>query len=121
MALLLLVFLSVFVNTAAQLLLKEGMTRVGHFEFVWHNIVPIFLKVATNYFILAGFAAYVFSVTVWLMVLSRIEVSLAYPLTSLGFVLTALAGYLLFQETLSPLRIIGILIIILGIILVTRS
>ncbi|MFU8797825.1 MAG: 4-amino-4-deoxy-L-arabinose transferase [Gammaproteobacteria bacterium] len=116
-----LIVLSMFVNTAAQLLLKEGMNRVGYFELAWHNIVPVFIKVASNYFIIGGFAAYVFSVTIWLVVLSRADVSYAYPLTSIGFILTAVAGYFLMGESVTALRIIGILVIIFGLILVTRS
>jgi multidrug transporter EmrE-like cation transporter len=121
MALFLLILLSISINTIAQLLLKAGMNRIGHFEFALHNFGPIFVKIASNYFIIAGLAAYVLSVTTWLLVLSRSEVSYAYPLTSLGYILTALAGYFLLNEGLSPLRIVGILVIILGVILVTRS
>ncbi len=64
-----LIILSVFINTAAQLLLKVGMTRIGHFEFVWHNIVPILAKVVVNPFILLGMLAYTASVVEWLLVL----------------------------------------------------
>ena len=121
MTLLLLVLLSISINTAAQLLLKEGMNRIGHFEFALSSFGPIFVKLTTNYFIIGGLTAYVFSVTTWLLVLSRAEVSYAYPLTSLGYILTALAGYFLMNEGLTPLRIVGILVIMLGVILVTRS
>lgn len=116
-----LILTGVLLNAAAQLLLKEGMRRIGHFEFVWENAVPIGMQVATNFFVLAGLTAYVVSVVVWLLVLSRVEVSFAYPLLSIGYIVNAVAGYYLFQENLSLTRITGILIIVAGVYLVTKS
>jgi multidrug transporter EmrE-like cation transporter len=113
--------LGVLLNAGAQLLLKEGMRRVGYFEFVWANALPVGLQVAANPFVLAGLFAYVVSVGVWLLVLSRVEVSFAYPLLSVGYIVNAVAGYYLFQENLSLTRITGILIICAGVYLVTRS
>ena len=113
--------LGVMLNAAAQLFLKEGMRRIGHFEFIWANIVPIGFMVAGNLFVLAGLTCYVVSVGVWLLVLSRVEVSFAYPLLSVGYIVNAVAGYYLFQESLSLTRITGILIICVGVYFVTRS
>lgn len=116
-----LIMLGVLLNAAAQLLLKAGMRRIGYFEFAWANAVPIGLQVAANPFVLAGIFAYIVSVLVWLLVLSRVEVSFAYPLLSVGYIVNAVAGYYLFQENLSLTRITGILIIVAGVYLVTRS
>jgi multidrug transporter EmrE-like cation transporter len=116
-----LIMLGVLLNAAAQLFLKEGMRRIGYFEFVWANIVPITLQVAGNVFVLGGLLCYVISVAVWLLVLSRVEVSYAYPLLSVGYIVNAVAGYYLFQENLSMTRITGILIICVGVYYVTKS
>jgi multidrug transporter EmrE-like cation transporter len=116
-----LIMLGVLLNAAAQIFLKEGMRRIGHFEFVWANIVPIGFQVAGNLFVLGGLLCYVVSVAVWLLVLSRVEVSFAYPLLSVGYIVNAVAGYYLFQENLSLTRITGILIICVGVYFVTRS
>ena len=97
------------------------MRRIGYFEFAWANFVPIGMQVAANPFVLAGLFAYVVSVAVWLLVLSRVEVGFAYPMLSVGYIVNAVAGYYLFQENLSLTRITGILIIIAGVYLVTRS
>jgi len=116
-----LILLGVLLNAGAQLLLKEGTSRVGYFEFAWANAVPVGMQLAANPFVLAGLATYVVSVVVWLLVLSRVEVSYAYPLLSVGYIVNAVAAYYLFQENLSLARITGILIIIAGVYLVTRS
>jgi multidrug transporter EmrE-like cation transporter len=116
-----LIMLGVLLNAGAQLLLKEGMRRIGYFEFAWANAIPIGMQVAANPFVLLGIFAYIVSVGVWLLVLSRVEVSFAYPLLSVGYIVNAVAGYYLFQENLSVSRVTGILIIIAGVYLVTRS
>lgn len=116
-----LILFSVLINAAAQLALKAGMNRIGHFEFAWANAVPIGLKIAASPFVLLGVAAYFASMLVWLLVLSRVEVGYAYPMISLGYIVNAIAGYYLFQENLSAMRIAGILVIVLGVYLVSRS
>jgi drug/metabolite transporter (DMT)-like permease len=115
------ILLSVFINTAAQLLLKLGMNRIGHFALSWQQLPQLIEQVAFNPFIVLGMVCYVASVASWLVVLSRVDVSYAYPMVSLGYILTAVAGYFLFHEGLSIVRIAGILVIMLGVYLITRS
>lgn len=117
----LLILLGVLLNAAAQLLLKAGMSQIGHFEFSMANLLPIGFRVAANLPIISGLVAYVISVVVWLLVLSRVQVSYAYPMLSIGYVVNALAAYYLFGESLSMTRVIGIFIIISGVYLISRS
>lgn len=116
-----LILLGVFLNAGAQLLLKAGMTRIGHFEFSFANIIPISLKIMGNPPIVAGLFAYVVSVAVWLLVLSRVQVSFAYPMLSIGYIVNAVAAYYLFGEALSLLQIVGIFVIISGVYLVAHG
>ena len=116
-----LILLSVVINTAAQLFLKAGMMRIGHFEFTWANFMPIASKVALNPYIFLGMLSYMASIGVWLMVLSRVNVSYAYPMVSLGYILTCLAGYFFLHEPVTLIRVAGIFVIILGVIMITRS
>ena len=103
-----LIVLGVLLNAAAQLALKQGMRHIGHFDFRLGNIVRILPAVAASPYILAGLTCYVISVVIWLLVLSRVEVSYAYPLLSIGYIVTAFAGWLFFQEALTPTRWSGI-------------
>ena len=111
----------VLLNAGAQLLLKAGTNSVGVFEFSRANIVPIGWKLATEPHIAGGLACYVISVVVWVMALSRVEVSVAYPLLSVGYVVNAIAAWYLFGEAVTPMRLTGIGVIIIGVCLVTRS
>ncbi|MGH8677068.1 MAG: EamA family transporter [Burkholderiales bacterium] len=116
-----LVLTGVLLNAAAQLLLKAGTNTIGHFEFSAANALPVGLKLAAEPHIVGGIACYVISVAVWIMALSRVEVSIAYPMLSIGYVVNALAAYYLLGESVTPTRLLGIGIIILGVFIVARS
>ena len=111
----------VLLNAGAQLLLKAGTNTVGVFEFSRANLLPVGLKLATEPHIAGGIACYVVSVVVWVLALSRVEVSVAYPMLSVGYVVNAIAAYYLFGEAVTPARLIGIAVIVLGVFLVARS
>lgn len=116
-----LILAGVLLNAAAQLLLKAGTNAVGHFEFSAGNIVPVGLRLALEPSILGGVACYVVSLVVWIMALSRVEVSIAYPMLSIGYVINAVAAWYLFGESLTALRLTGIGFIVVGVFLVARS
>jgi multidrug transporter EmrE-like cation transporter len=116
-----LVMIGVLLNAVAQLLLKAGARHVGAFEFSFANVIPIGSKLITNWPIIGGLSCYVVSVVVWIMALSRVEVSIAYPMLSIGYVVNAGLAWWLFSEAVTPMRMVGIAIICLGVFIVARS
>jgi multidrug transporter EmrE-like cation transporter len=116
-----LLLICVALNTIAQVLLKAGVRTVGAIDFSLAHIGRAAAALLFEWHNFTGLVCYVSSVAVWLMVLSRIEVSVAYPMVSLGYIATAIAAYYLFGESLSPTRIAGIFIILLGVYLVASS
>jgi multidrug transporter EmrE-like cation transporter len=116
-----LILAGVLLNAAAQLVLKAGTNAVGHFEFHADNIVPIGLKLAFQPFIMGGLACYVVSVVVWIMALSRVPVSIAYPMLSIGYVINAFIAWQWFGEALAAQKLFGIGFIVVGVFLVARS
>ena len=116
-----LVMLGVLLNAGAQLLLKAGTNRVGEFAFSADNIIPIGLRLATSAPIIAGLACYVVSVVVWILALSRVPVSVAYPMLSVGYIVNAAGAWLLFGESITAQKLVGIGFIIVGVWLVARS
>ena len=117
----LLILTGVLLNAAAQLLLKAGTARIGSFEFSAANVLPIGTQLALQPHILGGLACYVVSVVVWIMALSRVEVSIAYPMLSIGYIVNAVAAYYLFGESLGAQKLLGIGFIVIGVWLVARS
>lgn len=116
-----LILCGVLLNTCAQLLLKAGMSQIGHFEFTMANAIPVGMKVMVNLPIVGGLFLYVMSVAVWLLVLSRVQVSFAYPMLSIGYIVNAIAANYFFGEPLTSIRMLGIFIIISGVYLVAQS
>jgi len=105
-----LILTSVLLNAAAQLLLKAGT-----------NAMPLGWRLAFEPHIVAGLALYAISVIAWIAALSRVPVSIAYPMVSLGYVVNAIAAWYLFGEALAPMRLAGTAVIVLGVLMVARS
>jgi multidrug transporter EmrE-like cation transporter len=112
---------AIVLGTCGQLLLKAGTNAVGPFAFTLDNALPVGMRLAAEPRILGGAGCYVVSLAIWIMALSRVEVSVAYPMLSIGFALNALLAWWLLGEAVTPTRMLGIGIIVLGVWLVARS
>jgi multidrug transporter EmrE-like cation transporter len=112
---------SVLIGAVGQLMLKKGMATMGPITLQWSQMPPLLLRIATNPFVVAGLVVYMAGVVFWLAVLSRVDLSYAYPFASLGHVTMLAASWLLFREPISPLRLLGTLIICAGVLIVSRS
>lgn len=116
-----LIMTGVLLNAAAQLLLKAGTNAVGAFEFTLANAWPIGLKLAFEPHIMGGMVCYAVSLVVWIMALSRVPVSIAYPMLSIGYILNAAIAHFWLGEAVTATRMAGIGIIALGVFVVARS
>ncbi len=84
------------------------------------NALSLIGSIATNPLFIGGFACYGISVLVWILALSRVPVSIAYPMLSIGYVVNAFAAWFLFGEMLSSGRWLGMGFIIVGVYLLAR-
>lgn len=116
-----LILTGVLLNACAQLLLKAGTNAVGHFDFHASNLIPVGLKLAFQPYIMGGMACYAVSLVVWIMALSRVPVSIAYPMLSIGYVINAFVAWQWFGEALSAQKLLGIGFIVVGVYVVARS
>lgn len=111
---------AVLLNAGAQLLLKAGTVSLGELASEDGPFATV-IRVVFQPFVFAGLVAYVVSAALWLVVLSQMPVSVAYPMLSIGYILNAVAAYYLFGESLTVLKLVGIGIIIIGVVIVARS
>jgi len=116
-----LVLSGVLLNAIAQLLLKAGAGSLAGLELRPANALLIAGRLVVSVPIIAGLACYALSVVLWILALVRVEVSVAYPMLSLGYVVNAVAAWWLFGENLSGARLAGIGVILVGVWLVARS
>ena len=116
-----LIFTGVMLNAAAQILMKAGTNAIGHFEFSIDNILPIGLKLATEWHIVVALCCYALSVVIWILALSRVPVSIAFPMLSMAYVVNAIAAWYLLGEAFNPAKLVGMGVIILGVIIISRA
>ncbi len=113
----------VLLNAMAQLLLKAGANSAGEISLsagapaLWRTA----LGLAQHPGILGGLTCYVVSVVVWIVALSRVDVSIAYPMLSIGYVVNAALAWWLFGEAVNTQRWLGIGVIVVGVLLVANS
>lgn len=111
----------VLLNACAQLFLKAGTNAVGAIHLTAQNWFSTGLKLLFQLPILAGLACYAISLVVWIIGLSRTDVTLAYPMLSLGYVVGAIGAWAFLGETVSPQRLVALLVIVVGVALLARS
>ncbi len=115
------IFTGICLNAVAQLLLKAGTNAVGAIHLTAENWFPTGLKLATQLPILGGLTCYVLSVVVWIIGLSRVDVTIAYPLLSIGYIVNAFGAWYFLGETMSAQRMLAVGVIIVGVALLARS
>lgn len=116
-----LILLTVTASACAQLALKLGMNSPAVAAAIRAGGANLFLAVAASPLVWAGLTIYGVSIAVWLWILSKVDLSLAYPFVGVSFIVVMLFGVFLLQETVTPLRMIGTFLIAAGCILVARS
>ncbi|MBD3236104.1 MAG: EamA family transporter [Candidatus Eisenbacteria bacterium] len=115
----LLVATAVCFSVAGELLLKDGMNRVGVIAIATlGTVLPRMLQTWQLY---AGFGSILIGATFWLAALSRVDLSWAYPLLAMGYILVLIFSAVFLREPISLIRWVGVGLIVLGVYLVTRS
>lgn len=120
MELMILILLSVVLGVFGQIFQKMGMKDIGKVDF--QDIFSLkFFSIVTQRYVFVGIVLYLLASVVWLVVLSKAEVSYAYPLIGLGYVFVAIFAKIFFNENLTLLRFVGILLISMGAYLVVAK
>lgn len=116
-----LALLCALLTSVGQIALKAGVDDPRLAPEVSGNAVMFFAKALAIPSVLFGLFLYVMSAGLWMVVLTRADVSYAFPLVGAGFIFTAVFANLFLHEPLSLARIAGIALITLGVALVARS
>ncbi|WP_341915052.1 EamA family transporter [Polaromonas sp. YR568] len=115
------VMLVVILNVYSQLIIKWRVSIAGPFPDLLIDKIWFLGKLSISPWIVSAFAAIFLGFIAWAVALTKLELSKAYPLTSLTFVLVMVGGAVVFNESLNFAKISGLIFIIGGIILVSRS
>lgn len=109
-------------STTGELFLKRGMNEIGSFDFAAvDHILPTIWRMAQNPNLWLGFIGFMGGSVFWLSVISRVPLSLAYPMLALSYVIVVVESWIFLNEGLHPLRVVGSLVVGLGVALVGLS
>ena len=117
----LLALVCIFLLVIGQSLLKYGLVQVGGVNFVGGGVGSNLRKMFSTPYILLGFAFYGVSSLLWLGVLSKLDLSVAFPMASMAYVFTMISGAVIFHETITPVRVVSLILICLGVVLLGFS
>ena len=115
------ILISVLGGAAGQVLLKKGMGSMGPLTLSLNQLGSILWRMATNPYVVFGLGVYMLSTIFWLTALSRVNLSYAYPFASLSYIVMLVVSWQLFKEDISFLRLMGSLVIGIGVFLISRS
>ncbi|MBC8130517.1 MAG: transporter [Rhizobiaceae bacterium] len=115
------ILFTVLTNAAAQVMLKYGMLQLGALSFAGVNPILKILQIVFSPFVFLGLCTFVVSMASHLFVLSKVELSYAFPFLSLAYVVVAVAAWLLFAEDLNAYRIGGIALICVGTVFIAQG
>jgi multidrug transporter EmrE-like cation transporter len=124
----LLIIFSVVLGVGGQIALKYGVgvasnqtsSRIVH-SLDPRSIVTFLQSAATNKFVILGFILYLVSALSWLIILSRVDLSFAYPLISIGYIIIVVLSRFIFDEPVTSFRIAGTALVCAGVFLLMRS
>ncbi|WP_123042241.1 EamA family transporter [Cohnella candidum] len=106
---------NVFLMTAGQVLFKQGAKSLSGLSV--SNLIPV----VTNVYLLSGIFVYACSTVLWVYVLSRMNLSLAYPTQSLSYIFVMIASYLIFREPVSMAQWAGIALVLAGVVFIAQG
>jgi multidrug transporter EmrE-like cation transporter len=115
------ILFTVLTNAAAQIMLKQGMLNIGPLTFTSDTVVLRVFHIIFNPWVFIGLTTFVISMASHLFVLSKVDLSFAYPFLSLAYVVVAVIAWLVFKEDLGAYKIMGIVLICAGTILIAQS
>ncbi len=118
---LVLLLLLITFNVLGQLVIKQAMLEGGEIRIDFKNLIPTAIRLFTTPKVILGLALYASGAFVWMIVLSQMELSVAYPMTSISYVLLTVLSLLLFSEKITLVKGIGTGIICLGVLVLSRA
>ena len=115
------ILLTILFTVYGQLIIKQQVNTVANFPSGW-ALIPFYVKfILTRPLVLSGFISAVFASIAWIGAISKFELSYAYPFMSLNFVLVVFLSFLVFQENINWYKIIGLIIICIGVFIVSKG
>jgi multidrug transporter EmrE-like cation transporter len=115
------ILLSILMSSTAHIFLKKGMMIHATNTIKSDGMLSLVWTVGTNPWVLGGMFLHVSALVVWLWALSKVDIGFAYPFLALGYVLVMVMAWFWLGEELNPIKTLGMGIIIVGILVLSRA
>lgn len=115
------IFLTIIFTVYGQIVLKWQVIGAGDFPEDYSDKLLFIMRLLLNPWVISGFLAAFLASLTWMAAMTKLELSHAYPFMSLNFVFVIILSGLLFQETITPPKIVGLSLIILGIVVGSKG
>jgi multidrug transporter EmrE-like cation transporter len=115
------ILISGVLGVAGQIMLKQALASGGPLALGPETIVPLLVQLATNPLVVLGLVVYVSGTFFWLIALSRVDLSYAYPFASLNYIFILVASWVLLGERPTPMRLVGVVAICIGVWTISRT
>jgi len=112
-----LLLVAICLGAAGQVLIKTGLRALGQSP----SPATVILSLFRSAYVAGGFACYAFSSILYLLALSRLALSYAYPMVALSYVLVTILAWRLLDERVPAVRIVGLAVIMLGVVIMALS
>lgn len=114
------ILLSVLLGSLGQVILKLGANKLGSISFAWNTLFADLFRIIKIPEILLGLVFFGSSFLLWIKVLTKSDLSYAYPMVSLGYVNVLILSYFLFHESFTTMKVVGIAFIIVGVVILNK-
>jgi len=114
-----LLFVSIALGALGQVTMKWGTMKVAAVD--GEGIRGLLFKYFTNPQILLGLVLYALSAVLWILAISKVNLSFAYPMVALGYIIVFGISHFAFGESISLLRLIGLITIVAGVAMIAKS
>jgi drug/metabolite transporter (DMT)-like permease len=115
------ILISVLGSAVGQLLLKKGMNIMGPVTLSLNQLPSVIWQMATNLHVFIGLVIYLVGTVFWLAALSRVDLSFAYPFASFNYIVMLVASWMMFDEKITLSRLLGTVVIGIGVFLISRN
>lgn len=115
------IFSTIFFTVYSQLIMRWQVTSAGELPVDLKDKIFFIIRLLFNPWIISGVAATFLAGISWMLAMTKFEISYAYPFVSLNYILVLLAGFFLFNESLTLTKIVGSLIVIVGVVLIAKG
>ena len=112
------VIMTIAFTVLGQLLIKSQAMHAGSLPAAWGDRFSFFLELLFSFKVIVGLLSAVIAAFAWMLAMTKLPINVAYPMMSLTYPLVFALGWLLFGETISQWRVVGICLILLGIIFI---